>query len=175
VLRLKVGVGKLAVHLRVRPRDREADTREHVVRRDPVDVMLVHLGAHHDAVVVLFLLPLPLTGPLLANVLCPPRGIVILGHFLEVHVRVYRPRSPPSQRHGASSPCRGVGGKSAASGDYVIRAGVRASPCGELGHLQGVAMLQAIGLLGRVGVAVEGGRRRHAVARVGDLQAGRGL
>jgi hypothetical protein len=109
VLRLKVRVSELAVHLRVRSRYSESNTSKHVVGSDPVYMVLVDLGTHNDAIVIFVLFALPLAGPFLPDVLGPPRGIVILRYLLEMHVRVYRPRSPPRQRHGTSTACRCVG------------------------------------------------------------------
>jgi hypothetical protein len=99
VLRVEVGVGKVAVHLSVRSRHGEADARQHVVGGDPVNVVLVDLGAYDDAVFVLVLLSLPLACPLLANVFCPSCGIVVLLHVVLRHVRSDRSCGPTHQRH----------------------------------------------------------------------------
>lgn len=86
VLRVKVSIGKISVHLGVGSRDGEANTRQHVVGSDPVDVILVHLGAYYDAVLVLVLLALPLAGSLLSYVFSPSRGLIVLGHLVRRHV-----------------------------------------------------------------------------------------
>ena len=174
MLRVKVGIGKISVHLGVGSRDGEADTRQHVVGSDPVDVVLVHFGAHYDAVLVLVLFALPLACSLLSDVFSPARGIIVLGHLVEMHIGVDGACGPTHKRHGASPSVRRRGREPPTCADDVVGVilGFAGARCLQLGDLEGVALLRGVG----VGVVVVEGRWGGDAMRLGRyLQAGRAL
>lgn len=86
VLRIEVGIGKFSVHLGVCPRHSETNTCQHIVGRNPVDVVLVDLRSDDYTILILILFPLSFARSLLSNVFCPTRGIFVLGNLIEVHV-----------------------------------------------------------------------------------------
>ena len=97
VLSVEIGVRKFPVHLRVGARDGEPNAGQHIICRNIVDMVLIHLCANHHSVVFLLFLSFPSRGSLLAHGLCPPSGVWILGDFVQVHVRVYGSGVAPRQ------------------------------------------------------------------------------
>lgn len=85
MLGLEVCGCKLAVHFRIDPRYHKTDARQHVVRRHPVDVVLIDLCSHDDAVVVL-LFPSLLPSPFLLDCFGPSSGVFVRKSFLRVKV-----------------------------------------------------------------------------------------
>lgn len=174
---VKVCVGKVAIHFGVCSRHGKPNTCQHVVGRDPVDVVLVDLCADDDAVLVVVFLALALAGALVADVLCPARGVLVLGHLVEVDVRVDGARVPAHETHGAFPVAR-RGREAAAGGDDVVGVVLRVAGARRrgLGHFERVALLQTVGVRRgrgrRRGGLVEGGRGRDAVSGMGDLQIG---
>lgn len=178
VLRVKVGISEISVHLGVGSRDGEADTRQHVVGGHPVDVVLVDLGAYHDAVFVFVLLALPLACSLLADVLSPARGLIVLGHLVEMHVGVDGACGPTHKRHGASPFVRCGRREASTSADDVVGVvlGFAGARCLQLGDLEGMTLLQTMRLLRGAGVVVVEGRRGGDAMRLARyLQTGRAL
>lgn len=174
MLGIKVSVGKIAVHLRICARHGETNTGEHVVGRHPVDMVLVDFCANDDAVVILVVPPFALAGALLSDVLSPSRGVLVLWHVIEMHVRVYRACGPARQGHGSPATGGCVDGReSAACTHDVIGVAAEAlgTRLGDTGNLERVPVLQAIrGLGGARAVVIKGGRRRNAVLSAGDLE-----
>ena len=100
MLSIEISVGKLAVHLGVGPGHGKSDTSKHVVGGDPIDMVLVDLGANDNSVLILVFSPLPFARPLLANVLSPAGGFLVLRHLVEVNIGVDGPCGPADERHG---------------------------------------------------------------------------
>ena len=86
MLSIEVSVSEVAVHLCIGPRHRKPNTSKHVVSGDPVDVVLIDLGANDYAVFVLVFSALSLARPFLADMLGPARSVFVLWHLVEVHV-----------------------------------------------------------------------------------------
>ena len=88
MFRCEVGVGERSVHFGIRSRDGKSDTSQHVICGNPVDMVLIDLGSDNHSVLVLIVLPFPLTGALLSYGLGPSEGVLIL-HNIFRHVGVY--------------------------------------------------------------------------------------
>lgn len=76
VLSVEVGVVEFAVDFGISSTDGEADTGKHIIRRHPVDMVLIHFCANDDALFIL--VALPLACPLLLDVLRPAGSIIVL-------------------------------------------------------------------------------------------------
>ncbi len=149
VLGVKVGISEISVHLGVGARDGEADTRQHVVGRHPVDVVLVDLGSYDDAVFIIVFFALPFACSLLTDVLSPAGRVFVLGYLVEMHVRVDGACGPTHKRHGASAFVgRGRREPPAGADDVVsVVLGFAGARCLQLGNLEGMTLLQAVRVL----------------------------
>lgn len=72
----KIGRCEFPVHLRVDSRHRKANSGQHVVCGDIVNVVLIDLGAHDNPIIVILLTPSPRCA-LLFDCLRPPCRIII--------------------------------------------------------------------------------------------------
>jgi hypothetical protein len=103
MLGFKIRIRQLSVHLGIGSGHGKSDSRQHVVCGDPIDVVLVNLGAHHDSVVLLVILFPSLACPLLAYRFGPPSSFLVLLEFLVRHVRVDRTCVAAVDAHGATA------------------------------------------------------------------------
>lgn len=150
MLRLKVRISQLSTELRIDPRHGEADPRQHIIRRNPVDMVLVDLCANHDTLVVVIVPAPALARPSMFYRLCPPRGLLVL-QIVEVEVRLGR--AGDAARHAERGPSQ--------AGGRRRRETVR----GEAVRGESIAGESVLGGVGGVRLAASAARRE-----LGDLQ-----
>lgn len=85
MLGVKVRWGKFPVHLCVDARHREANSSQHVVRRNVVDMILVDFGTHNNSFVVVIFAPAP-RSTFLFNCFRPPGRLLILEGLIQRRV-----------------------------------------------------------------------------------------
>lgn len=108
MLGLKVSRRQFSIHLRIDPGHGKPDPCEHIIRCDPVDVVLVDLRSHNDPIVVIVVPTPPPGGSPLLDGLGPSGGIFVGIHIFPEGVRAIGPAGPADQTHrGATESPRG--------------------------------------------------------------------
>ena len=79
MLSLKIRHGQISIQLGIDAGNGKPNPRQHVIRRHPIDMILVHLGAHNDAIIILvrIAIPSPFRRPPLLDRLGPTGGILV--------------------------------------------------------------------------------------------------
>lgn len=102
---------------------------------------LVNLGANQDAVIVLFLLPSPLAGPLLSIYFGPSHGVFVGSNLISGGIRLHGSGCPPGQAEGSGAAGRaGDCGGEASAGLGGIEFS-RGSARWRFGHLKRMSLL----------------------------------
>jgi hypothetical protein len=143
MLSLKICVRQRPIQLRIRPRNGEPNPSQHIVRRNPIHMVLINLRPDYNSIIILLIFPPPLTSPLLPYRLGPAHRVLIWRDLLMRHIRMYRLRIPSIETQGASPyawwyRCR----RESPTAIYGIVPVAGTSSSASFGHLKRMSMFQ---------------------------------
>lgn len=143
MLGLEIRISEWPIELRVCPRDRKSNTRQHVVCCYPVHMILINFRADNYSILILFILSFPLTSPFLSHRLGPSCGIFILGYLFVRNVGVDRLGVTSSEIQGSPPHACGYSGRRESATGVQCIVVTRVSAGASFGHLQGMSMLKS--------------------------------
>lgn len=103
VLRLKISRSKLPFHFGVDPRNGESNASQHVVRRNPVHMVLIHLGSYDDPFVIVIVASSSLRCSSLLDYFRVSAGILVGVGFVHNRVRLVGACRSAGEAHRCSS------------------------------------------------------------------------